>query len=985
MRTLHVKTLGGEYPIVIGRNILEATLPKAVLRSGGEMVVVITNTTLETLHLQRLLLALQNIPLRVEWLSVPDGEQHKTLTQLERIHDHLMKLQANRRTTLVAFGGGVVGDITGLTAATYMRGIPYIQVPTTLLSFVDSSIGGKTAVNHPRGKNSIGAFKQPNSVVTELEFLNTLPKRELRAGLFELIKHGIIRDLDLFDFIACQEGDVFDAQAAFWEEAVTRSCMVKRDLVQKDEREQGVRSLLNFGHSLAHLLETHTEYRGCLHGEAVGIGMMFAAFASHKKWGLSKTDWKKMKQILTPWLMPIDTPPLSREQFADLLSHDKKNTAKGLNFIALTHLGQAVARPTTQIIDLWPCFQDFVQQHPQLLPGIANHSPNNPSPLPPVGVARMPFPQSASLSPAVLAGNTTATALPNKFPTTHTKQGLSTNNALIFLNHLALYWKDFAKAWDTLLPFAQQAAAKSKNVLQTRIHHALVKQLPAWFGLPSGPGAHYREWGTLHALEDMLNPGYFSAESVEKTLPNTLQGGTRQKATEILCDWLRLRDQGIPKAFPFSSLQAEEVLDWVLLMPRETWDEHWVEHLNALEACGFAGPSSASIQAWMRFEAGSFNSPPNAVQLQAWQEATWHFNAPSKTFETPSLAAVEPTDSSKNISTLTHASATQADGYFIATQTAPTTFAHPNPGATASNPEIPSQTLPTAVLSAMANLVSAAFAGRFSVLDIEGPCSELPVCKRCPFGLAQQQQNINPLCAWADKNTKTTRHQSDFSATEAQAWLGQQSNFTNLPDSLLLQVAFNLSAQEKERLEQAMFHDDLSSIAQLPPESIANWAHKHGLPAEALQAFFTLLIRLKSKSLRPGSKMSTAQDVFDHCGPHMSSLKQERLLLIMLDANKCFLGERLISQGLIDGVFFHPRDVFSPAILQGAHSVILVHNHPSGNPTPSQADITLTKSLYKASILLQIPLIDHIVIGGDTYVSMLETQWVADNSNFGVE
>lgn len=367
MKTLDVQVPGATYPITIGAGILDSALREVVGRHAKELVLVVTNETLAGLYPGRIDTALEGLPLRVESCVLPDGERHKTLETLGLIFDRLMALEANRQALLIAFGGGVIGDMTGFAAACFMRGVPFIQVPTTLLAHVDSSVGGKTAVNHPLGKNALGAFKQPQAVVIELDFLRSLPERELRAGAFELIKHGIVRDAALFDFLEAHRDDLSGLDPVFWEEAVARSCRVKAEVVALDEREAGLRAILNFGHSLAHLIETHTGYATVLHGEAVGAGMLFAAFVSHRWGGLDSYEFGRIRDLLLPLTRPIHMPPLDAAGFAHLLMHDKKAGSGTLKFIALDALGHAVIRGGTTPAELWPLLQEFLRELPQVL------------------------------------------------------------------------------------------------------------------------------------------------------------------------------------------------------------------------------------------------------------------------------------------------------------------------------------------------------------------------------------------------------------------------------------------------------------------------------------------------------------------------------------------------------------------------------------------------------------------------------------------
>jgi 3-dehydroquinate synthase len=371
MHTLHVNVAGGAYPIHIGAGTVSSHLPELVARTAQELVVIVTNETLLRLYPETLLPALRAVPVRVETEVLRDGEQYKTLESLSRIYDRLMDLHANRKTTLIAFGGGVVGDIAGFAAATFMRGLPVLQVPTTLLAQVDSSVGGKTAVNHRLGKNAIGAFKQPSGVIVDLEFLRTLPERELRAGLCELVKHAIIRDAVLFRDLEAQAKQLLARPVAgdwaFWEDVLHRSVQVKVQVVQEDEREEHIRAILNFGHTLGHLIETHTDYTACLHGEAVGIGMCFAAFAS-REWGLLPAlDFQRVIGVLRPLVSPVTLPALDEAAFSALILHDKKAAQQAVKFIVLKGVGQADRRDKTTPAELWPLFQRFLVEVPGML------------------------------------------------------------------------------------------------------------------------------------------------------------------------------------------------------------------------------------------------------------------------------------------------------------------------------------------------------------------------------------------------------------------------------------------------------------------------------------------------------------------------------------------------------------------------------------------------------------------------------------------
>lgn len=364
MRTVEVQIPRHEYTIQIGSQIIEQSLLAAVKTFASELIVVVTNSTLQALYPFLIKESLAPLNLPVETCIIADGEQYKNLETLHEIYDFLLAKQANRKTVLIAFGGGVIGDMTGFVAATYMRGIPYIQVPTTLLSQVDSSIGGKTAVNHPLGKNTIGAFKQPVFVCMELQFLETLPLRELKAGFFELLKHGIIHDAALFDFLKKHPHLLNPLDLSVLEEAIEASCRVKARVVEEDETEKGLRATLNFGHTLGHLIETHTNYKAYLHGEAVGVGMAFAAFVSHQLQFLSERTLGIILDLLKSYTTPTSLPPLNFEQFQKLILHDKKSNQHSVNFILIQGIGESFIHKNTSPAVLWGFFRQFTELHP---------------------------------------------------------------------------------------------------------------------------------------------------------------------------------------------------------------------------------------------------------------------------------------------------------------------------------------------------------------------------------------------------------------------------------------------------------------------------------------------------------------------------------------------------------------------------------------------------------------------------------------------
>ena len=365
MKTLQVNLPGREYQIDIGQNILDIQLPKAVKRNSTAHVVVVTNTTLQELYPNFVFNLLADSGVKVSTCVLPDGEKYKNLDTLSMVFDFLMDVCANRKSLLIAFGGGVIGDMAGFAASTFVRGIPFIQVPTTLLSDVDSSVGGKTAVNHPSGKNTIGAFKQPEYVCIELSFLKTLPSRELKAGHMELLKHGLIQDADFFNYT--QQHSLEPLDFDYLEEAIFRSCKIKAKVVEKDETEKGLRANLNFGHTLGHLIETHAGYGKYLHGEAVGAGMLFATFVSWRRNEITLNEWDLISSALTQYLMPLKLLKMDFDTFRNLILHDKKAQKQAVNFILLNKLGKSFILPEMSVEILWEEFNLFVKEYPGII------------------------------------------------------------------------------------------------------------------------------------------------------------------------------------------------------------------------------------------------------------------------------------------------------------------------------------------------------------------------------------------------------------------------------------------------------------------------------------------------------------------------------------------------------------------------------------------------------------------------------------------
>lgn len=339
METLNVELGARSYPIHIGAGLLErADLFVPYLE--GKRVAIVTNDTVAPLYLKALAAALPQIQ-RVD-IILPDGEEHKTVAVWSGIFDRLLEAHCDRRTTLIALGGGVIGDIAGFAAACYQRGVPFVQVPTTLLAQVDSSIGGKTAVNHPLGKNMIGAFYQPRAVIIDTDTLGTLPDRELRAGAAEVIKYGLIRDADFFLWLEQNLSQVLSRDAAALRYAIGRSCRNKAEVVACDEHESGPRAVLNFGHTFGHAIETGVGYGKWLHGEAVAVGMVVAADVSRRLGWLSRADYDRIETIIAAAGLPVRIPAaLDETRLRELMSVDKKVDAGRLRFVLLEGIGRA--------------------------------------------------------------------------------------------------------------------------------------------------------------------------------------------------------------------------------------------------------------------------------------------------------------------------------------------------------------------------------------------------------------------------------------------------------------------------------------------------------------------------------------------------------------------------------------------------------------------------------------------------------------------
>lgn len=340
MNTLNVDLGTRSYPIYIGNNLLrEAALFSPHIKS--QQVLIVTNETVAPLYLETLEETLSDY--QIENVILPDGEQYKTLATLNLIFDQLLLKQLSRQVTIIALGGGVIGDMAGFAAACYQRGVPFIQVPTTLLAQVDSSVGGKTAVNHELGKNMIGAFYQPESVIADTDTLKTLDDRQFSAGLAEVIKYGLINDAEFFQWLEQHMDQLIVRDSAILAQAIERSCQDKATIVADDEREQGVRALLNLGHTFGHAIETGLGYGTYLHGEAIAVGMLMAADMSRRLGWLQDDQVARIRQILLAAKLPVTVSPvLPPSRFIDLMSVDKKVQDGKIRLILLRDIGQAV-------------------------------------------------------------------------------------------------------------------------------------------------------------------------------------------------------------------------------------------------------------------------------------------------------------------------------------------------------------------------------------------------------------------------------------------------------------------------------------------------------------------------------------------------------------------------------------------------------------------------------------------------------------------
>ncbi len=339
MKRLTIALAERSYDIVIGRNLLRQAAPLFGEAVTPSQVVVVTHPSIRKLHGEALMEGLAGGGIPTHIIEVPEGEASKSLSQAGLLYDRLLEMRCDRRTLLLAFGGGVIGDLTGFIAATYQRGVPFVQVPTTLLSQVDSSVGGKTGINHPRGKNMIGAFYQPKQVIIDLETLATLPPREFRAGLAEIVKHGVIADAGLFAYLEGNAEKILNQDSECLEHIIAASCAIKANVVEQDERESRIRMVLNFGHTLGHAIEALTGYAEWIHGEAVAMGMVAAARLSQAAGRCGGEVASRIEALLRRFGLPVEFPGLGVNAVIEALYLDKKTSHKKLTLVLVSAIG----------------------------------------------------------------------------------------------------------------------------------------------------------------------------------------------------------------------------------------------------------------------------------------------------------------------------------------------------------------------------------------------------------------------------------------------------------------------------------------------------------------------------------------------------------------------------------------------------------------------------------------------------------------------
>lgn len=351
------------YPILIGAGLLNEPNSYAPLKEGDK-VMIVSNPTVAQHYLVTVKQSLEKLGCVVDFVLIPDGEQYKTLDSLNLIFTELLAKNHNRDTTLIALGGGVIGDIAGFAAASYQRGIRFIQIPTTLLAQVDSSVGGKTGVNHSLGKNMIGAFKQPVSVIIDTNTLQTLEKREISAGLAEVIKYGAIFDIAFFTWLEANIESLLKLEQSALEYCIQRCCQLKADVVARDETEQGDRALLNLGHTFGHAIEAHLGYGNWLHGEAVAVGMLEAAALSEILGNLTAADVARLEKLIARAVLPTVSPDsMQPNDYLPYMWRDKKVLGGKLRLILLKQLGQAYISSTATETQVMQAITRFTQSN----------------------------------------------------------------------------------------------------------------------------------------------------------------------------------------------------------------------------------------------------------------------------------------------------------------------------------------------------------------------------------------------------------------------------------------------------------------------------------------------------------------------------------------------------------------------------------------------------------------------------------------------
>ena len=346
---LHVDLGERSYPISIGHGLLSST-ELLTRHIQGKRAAIVTNDVVAPLYLAKVQKLLEDAGKQVTTIVLPDGEEQKTWASLMQVFDVLLAEKCDRKTTMIALGGGVIGDLTGFAAASYMRGVPFVQIPTTLLSQVDSSVGGKTGINHPLGKNMIGAFYQPQAVIADTATLHTLPARELSAGLAEVIKHGAIIDAAFFDWIEANMERLVGGDDSALAYAIQRSCEIKADVVRQDEREGGLRAILNFGHTFGHAIESGLGYGEWLHGEAVGCGMVMAADLSWRLGYIDQRTKDRVTAVVKAAGLPVQAPNLGQARWLELMEVDKKNEGGQIKFILIKPLGKPLITSVPQAL-----------------------------------------------------------------------------------------------------------------------------------------------------------------------------------------------------------------------------------------------------------------------------------------------------------------------------------------------------------------------------------------------------------------------------------------------------------------------------------------------------------------------------------------------------------------------------------------------------------------------------------------------------------